>query len=73
MIWTSTTKGLKQLINTQTCVQIIVKHRRLDHDIYVSFTRIVHLEIVYLVRKKLAIFKQVKIHALKSPAVLLKH
>ena len=35
----------------------MVKHRRLDHNIYISFTG---MEIVYLVRKKLVILKQQK-------------
>ena len=39
----------------------MVKHRKLDYDIYRSFTKIANLEIVYLVRKKLVIFEQVKI------------
>ena len=38
----------------------MVKHRRLDHDIYNSLTGISSHEIVCLVRKKIAIFKQVK-------------
>ena len=37
----------------------MVKYRKLDHDIYNSFTRLSSLEIVYLVKKKFAIFKQV--------------
>ena len=37
-------RELKQLINTQTCVWIMVKHWRLDYDIYISFTRITVLE-----------------------------
>ena len=39
----------------------MVKHRKLDYDIYRRFTKIVNLELVYLVRKKLVIFEQVKI------------
>ena len=39
----------------------MVKHRKLDYDIYRRFTKIANLEIVYLVRKKLVIFEQVKI------------
>ena len=41
----------------------MVKHRRLDRDIYRSLTRITNLELVYLIRKKLAIFNQVKTYA----------
>ena len=39
----------------------MVKHRKLDSDIYRRFTKIADLVIVYLVRKKLVIFEQVKI------------
>ena len=39
----------------------MVKHRKLDYDIYRRFTKIANLEIVYLVRKKLVIFEQVKV------------
>ena len=38
----------------------MVKHRWLDHDIFNSLRQISSLEIVYYVRKKLAVFKQVK-------------
>ena len=38
----------------------MVKHQSLDHDIDNSLTRIISLEVVYLVRKKLLILKQVK-------------
>ena len=38
----------------------MAKYRRLDHDIYKILTRISSLEVVYLVIKKLVIFKQVK-------------
>ena len=40
----------------------MVKHQKLDDNIYNSLTKISSLEIVYLVMKKLAIFKQVKKH-----------
>ena len=33
-------KELNQLIDTQICVGIMMKHGRLCHDIYVSFRRI---------------------------------
>ena len=52
-------KELNQLINTQICVKIMVKHRRLDHNISNSLTRTSSLEMVCMFRKKLAIFKQV--------------
>ena len=38
----------------------MVKHQSLDHDIDNSLTRIISLEVVYLVRKKLLILKRVK-------------
>ena len=38
----------------------MVKHQCLVHDIDNSLTRIISLEVVYLVRKKLLILKQVK-------------
>ena len=41
-------KELKQQINTQN-TQITVKYRRLDHDIYRSFTKFANFEIFYLV------------------------
>ena len=39
----------------------MVKHQRLDYDIYRHFIKIVNLEIVYVVRKKSVIFEEVKI------------
>ena len=44
----------------------MVKHRRLNHDIFNSLTRISSPEIVYLVKEKLGIFKQVKINMFKT-------
>ena len=38
----------------------MVKHQSLDHDIDNSLTRIISLEVVYLVRKKLLILKRIK-------------
>ena len=43
----------------------MVKHRRLNYDIYISFTKIANLEIVYLPRKKL-FFEQVKQNMFKT-------
>ena len=43
----------------------MVKHRKLVHDIYRSFTKIANCEIAYLVGKKLEIFKKVKKTCLK--------
>ena len=39
----------------------MVKHRKLDYDIFRSFTKLANFETVYLVRKKLVIFEQLKI------------
>ena len=38
----------------------MIKYRKLDHDTYNSLTSLSSLEIVYLVRQKFVIFKQVK-------------
>ena len=43
----------------------MVKYRRLDHDIFNSLASISSLEILYLVKEKLGIFKQVKINMFK--------
>ena len=44
----------------------MVKHWRLDYDIYRSFIKIANLEIVYLVRKKLVNFEQIKQNMFKN-------
>ena len=44
----------------------MVKHWRLDYDIYRSFIKIANIEIVYLVSKKLVIFEEVKQNIFKT-------
>ena len=44
-------KELKQCKKKKFKKKIMVKHRRLYHDIYKSFTIISNLEIAYLIRK----------------------